>query len=347
MPECPSLSRILSFVLGEMSEADGKALLEHVRGCRSCREALWNLRVHEEQVGRMFAQPEEEVPEIVRLAHLPPWPVVGDVWLARSAAGDVRLILVLKKEEDALLTCTLCSGRREMAADRDIILPVASPYCDTIMVETWNQFPIGRGNRTSFLDRAASLSPRTASALFRIGLGLQPEPPGDWKRGAPLTEPDDPRADFQLEEAAVARRFAAPILVDEPDRPVPTPGDSPKPNTCPRRQELGPWERGEGLDRWEDSDGEPVCSFCGSLRPDRFFEMVEAGYTVLPTDKDYKAYIRRPDGKQFKFYFQHLDAEGRRRFSELYRTRRMRLDWPHYFYTTPYFMWGQRPREGA
>ena len=72
--------------------------------------------------------------------------------------------------------------------------------------------------------------------------------------------------------------------------------------TCPRRtHEPGPWDREEGLDTWTtghgvigQDDAGPSCSFCGSLHPDRFMELVRDGWIVGPTDKTYKAYLSRP-----------------------------------------------------
>lgn len=68
--------------------------------------------------------------------------------------------------------------------------------------------------------------------------------------------------------------------------------------TCPRRMlDMGPWERAENLDSWDirgsDAIG-PACSFCGSLHPDRFMELVRQGWVVGPTDKSYKAYLSKP-----------------------------------------------------
>lgn len=75
-----------------------------------------------------------------------------------------------------------------------------------------------------------------------------------------------------------------------------------EPQTCPRRMaEHGPWERAEALDSWTTGHGvvgqDAVglsCSFCGSLNPDRFMELVRDGWIVGPTDKNYKAYLDRP-----------------------------------------------------
>lgn len=72
--------------------------------------------------------------------------------------------------------------------------------------------------------------------------------------------------------------------------------------TCPRRMsDFGPWERTEGLDRWTTGHGVIgqdhiglSCSFCGSLNPDRFMELVTEGWVVGPTDKSYKAYLESP-----------------------------------------------------
>ena len=73
-------------------------------------------------------------------------------------------------------------------------------------------------------------------------------------------------------------------------------------STCPRRVgEFGPWEREEGLDDWDSPGGMigqeqvgPSCSFCGSLHPDRFMELIREGWLVGPTDKNYKAYLAQP-----------------------------------------------------
>lgn len=72
--------------------------------------------------------------------------------------------------------------------------------------------------------------------------------------------------------------------------------------TCPRRMtEFGSWRRDEGIDTWTTGPGlvgqgaiGPSCSFCGSLNPDRFMELVREGWIVGPTDKNYKAYLDRP-----------------------------------------------------
>lgn len=72
--------------------------------------------------------------------------------------------------------------------------------------------------------------------------------------------------------------------------------------TCPRRMsDFGPWDRAEGLDEWTTGHGlvgqddvGPSCSFCGSLHPDRFMELVREGWVVGPTDKNYKAYLESP-----------------------------------------------------
>jgi hypothetical protein len=67
--------------------------------------------------------------------------------------------------------------------------------------------------------------------------------------------------------------------------------------TCPRRMhEFGSWERAENLDSWTTRQSAVglSCSFCGSLNPDRFMELVRQGWIVGPTDKSYKAYLDRP-----------------------------------------------------
>lgn len=70
--------------------------------------------------------------------------------------------------------------------------------------------------------------------------------------------------------------------------------------TCPRRLEApGRWRGDDGVDRWQDRESlvagiGPSCSYCGSLAPDKFMELVEQGWWVDPTDKSYKAYLAEP-----------------------------------------------------
>ena len=121
--------------------------------------------------------------------------------------------------------------------------------------------------------------------------------------------------------------------------------------TCPRRMaEYGPWDRQEGLDRWEAGHGTVdqdqvglSCSFCGSLNPERFLELVRDGWVVGPTDKTYKAYLESPQtaegpGRvQAKFYFMHLSQEQQDQFIELHNSHQMVVGFPGHFYVPPFF----------
>ena len=102
--------------------------------------------------------------------------------------------------------------------------------------------------------------------------------------------------------------------------------EQPESMTCGRRMhDMGPWGRTEGLDRWQKfkSNGNRVCSFCGSLHPDDLFAIVRecgdadetAPYGSVPeieqTDKSYKIYVHQPGVKNahdggIKFYMHHL-----------------------------------------
>lgn len=132
--------------------------------------------------------------------------------------------------------------------------------------------------------------------------------------------------------------------------------------TCPRRMaEMGPWDHREGIDEWTETprrEGEmtPFCSFCGSLHPGKFLELIARGWSVGPTDKNYKAYLHQvftgpertavpgeplPVLEQFrqsKFYYMHLSEEQRQQFIGLYNDGVMRIGDPGYFYVLPYFM---------
>lgn len=90
--------------------------------------------------------------------------------------------------------------------------------------------------------------------------------------------------------------------------------------TCrSRMDQSGPWEHQENLDFWQKfkSNGDRVCSFCGSLHPDDFLTLmadaakVESDVQLTVTDKRYKYYINRPGVKNaydggIKFYTWHL-----------------------------------------
>jgi hypothetical protein len=107
--------------------------------------------------------------------------------------------------------------------------------------------------------------------------------------------------------------------------------------------EVGPWEHTEGLDRWETRSGDVglACSFCGSLHPDRFLQLVREGWVVGPTDKAYKAYLEAPEGdgsgKRAKFYFLHLSTQQQDEFVELHNSHQMQVGYPGHFYVPPYF----------
>lgn len=132
--------------------------------------------------------------------------------------------------------------------------------------------------------------------------------------------------------------------------------------TCPRRMlEMGPWDRSEGQDSWIErprsaNEVAPTCSFCGSLHPGKFLELVAQGWNVGPTDKNYKAYLHpaRPasaqekkpgqpvaevDGQvRGKFYYQHLSPSQQQQFIDLYNQGVMQIAYPGYFYVVPFFI---------
>lgn len=68
------------------------------------------------------------------------------------------------------------------------------------------------------------------------------------------------------------------------------------PATCPRRMtDHGPWEKKEGLDRWDKVGPDRVCSFCGSMHPDDMrAALSDPEAKISISDKRYKVYIRRP-----------------------------------------------------
>lgn len=80
-----------------------------------------------------------------------------------------------------------------------------------------------------------------------------------------------------------------------------------------------------------------TCSYCGSLSEDSFFQAIEAGVKLTPTDKNYKVYVDVKVHGAGKFYFQHLSEEGRTKFIELYNAKKLNLATPGHFYVLPFF----------
>ena len=134
-------------------------------------------------------------------------------------------------------------------------------------------------------------------------------------------------------------------------------------HTCGRRANpFSPGHGAEKLDTWLE-DGS--CSYCGSLNGDEFMARLRAGDVELgPTDKSYKVYVNNKGGAAFKqtyrtdddrtgdrtkwvwvtreiehtkFYFQHLSPLQQTEFVELYNEGQIKLGFPGYFYTLPYF----------
>lgn len=73
---------------------------------------------------------------------------------------------------------------------------------------------------------------------------------------------------------------------DDWQKTVGTPGFQ-----CPRRGEGGPTSY-TGVDHWDSREGD--CSYCGSMHPDSFMELLRSGAQITPTDKNYKAYVSVP-----------------------------------------------------
>ncbi len=108
---------------------------------------------------------------------------------------------------------------------------------------------------------------------------------------------------------------------------------------CPRRSENP--DIGWCNENHDDTTPDGLrCNYCGSLTQEEFFKAIEAGAVLGPTDKNYKVYVN--DVK--KFYFQHLDDAGQRRFCELLNARKLKLGFPRYFYATPFFLTEPEPK---
>lgn len=114
----------------------------------------------------------------------------------------------------------------------------------------------------------------------------------------------------------------------------------PWPQTCPRRAETLSSSTGE--DTWDLREQfhkglqARHCSWCGSLHPDDFMEMVKSGTPIGSTDKTYKVYVGDPMAT--KFYFPHLSIEQRKEFVDLHNDQKLVFDRGGKFYVLPFFM---------
>ena len=114
---------------------------------------------------------------------------------------------------------------------------------------------------------------------------------------------------------------------------------------CPRRvQEFGDTSRFKvpQTDEWRE---DRTCSWCGSMSPEYFFEAIEAGCKITPTDKNYKVYVDGiinvfsvPNNNHSKFYFQHFIKEQCIKFIDLYNNSKIKIGYPGHFYVNPFFM---------
>lgn len=84
--------------------------------------------------------------------------------------------------------------------------------------------------------------------------------------------------------------------------------------------------------------GDNTCSYCGSMHPNTFMDLVRNGTEVIPTDKNYKAYVRTAAQGQAKFYFDHLSEAQKLEFVDLVNEKKILYAEPGRFYVLPYFM---------
>lgn len=108
-------------------------------------------------------------------------------------------------------------------------------------------------------------------------------------------------------------------------------------HNCPRRVESFSYPQTVNVyDGW---DTEGTCTYCGSLDASSFLDLLASGYILVPTDKNYKAYVEAPDKSGYigKFYYQHFTHEQRILFIEMYNEQRIKFGTPGYLYVRPYF----------
>lgn len=137
--------------------------------------------------------------------------------------------------------------------------------------------------------------------------------------------------------------------------------------TCPRAIEDGRGDMPVPEYATKKTDG--VCWYCGSWSADDLMARLETGTVqIVPTDKNYKIYLRNDGGAAFvrslrdcprgskcsgpnecehwvtreveqpKFYFQHLSHDQKLRFIELLNEKRVKFVGNEGFYVRPFFI---------
>lgn len=108
---------------------------------------------------------------------------------------------------------------------------------------------------------------------------------------------------------------------------------------CPLSHEVGRYPSLPEEDYYRERPGNGLCcSFCGSLNPTEFMELIKDGAEVGPTDKNYKVYVRHPSLSFGKFYFQHLSKEQKLEFIDLLNAKSLKIGMPGHFYVKPFFI---------
>ncbi len=99
----------------------------------------------------------------------------------------------------------------------------------------------------------------------------------------------------------------------------------------------------QGEDHWRENKSFFIknynfhCSYCGSLNPDYFLEILEKGGEIGPTDKPYKAYIKYKN-QDAKFYFVHLSPLHISKYISLAEKNKLKFGYPGFFYKAPFFI---------
>jgi hypothetical protein len=80
------------------------------------------------------------------------------------------------------------------------------------------------------------------------------------------------------------------------------------------------------------------------MDPAEFLRLVEAGNTLIPTDKNYKAYLRVDGENQRKVYFQHFDEAQKHQLLKLLQAGAINFAAPGHFYRLPFFIVSGPPK---
>ena len=217
-----------SYLDGQVTEAEGRQVEQHVTACEACRAELEELRA---TVALLSELPELAAPRSFALQSLPvivapPAPVLWGVWATRvaSAAAAVFLVALLVGDAFGIVSQTRTTSDASTAALKVLVAPVAELE---VIKEVVKEVPV-----EVEVEKAVMVQREKEVILEPEKVVAAPAQAAAAKQEAPVAEdkeaPAKPRQMPAIEEAQPAPEIAAVTAAAAPSlapAPVSEPGE--------------------------------------------------------------------------------------------------------------------------